>query len=359
MAELYGITVSTNYADLLGLIIDQNQKFFTKWYIITATNDQKTLNVIKRTNYEHIEVLFFDFKKGGAKFNKGGALQMAQKLVMTNHGEGVNVLIVDSDIYLPDEFGKIYSELTVEPDKLYGISKRIDYLKYSNFLSKTNGVIHCASIDFIGCFQLYKQTANKIYANSNNCGWCDFIFRDIFLKEKGPEIKWDKQAPLYSDIQRIEYYRNHNCVYLQLCIFHLGHDNINWDGRVTANDFINDIKMSTINETTHTPFENSIINESEKNESENKLINRTLCIYVYKFPKMYNILIAKCKFLVNNILEVKLNNHIINGNYTILNNNTITMSFYLHELTFIFTNENKNINIKSINHNINYFGSLI
>ena len=74
---------------------------------------------------------------------------------------------------------------------------------------------------------------------------------------------------------------------------------------------------------------------------------------------MYNILIAKCKFLVNNILEVKLNNHIINGNYTILNNNTITMSFYLHELTFIFTNENKNINIKSINHNINYFGSLI
>lgn len=340
MSELYCITVSTNYADLLELIIDQNQKFFTKWYIITVKDDKKTLDVIKKANYEHIEVLFFDFKQGGYKFNKGGAIQMAQNLVMEKHGEGVNVLIVDSDIYIPDEFSKIYNEMSVEPNKLYSISKRIDYYKYSDFIKKINGNIHFPSLDFIGCFQLYKQDKNKLYTNSDSCETCDLSFRDKFMNEKMPTINWNDFSITYH-MQRVNYYIKHNCIYLPLTIYHLGHHYINWNGRVANTDFINDREIE---------------NNTKK---ENKFIDRTLRIYEKKMPTIYNKTIAKCKFLENNKLEVKLDTHTTNGIYYILDENVIKITYYSYEFICILNNEEINMNVLYTNTYTNYYGLFV
>jgi hypothetical protein len=43
---MIAITVSTNYHDLLKIIIPQNYKFFDKWYIITCIDDMDTIAVI-------------------------------------------------------------------------------------------------------------------------------------------------------------------------------------------------------------------------------------------------------------------------------------------------------------------------
>jgi hypothetical protein len=46
------ITVSTNYDDLLNIIIPQNYKFFEKWYIITDENDKNlTLEIFLKDSY--------------------------------------------------------------------------------------------------------------------------------------------------------------------------------------------------------------------------------------------------------------------------------------------------------------------
>ena len=76
---MIGITVSTNYDDILNIIMPQNYKFFEKWYIITDEKDIKTLEVIKKYNYSNVEVIFYDFYANNKKFNKGGAIRYVQE----------------------------------------------------------------------------------------------------------------------------------------------------------------------------------------------------------------------------------------------------------------------------------------
>ncbi len=225
MSTLYGITVSTNYSDILKYILPQNYKFFTKWYIITDKNDSVTINVIKESEYPNIEILYFDFKQNNAKFNKGGALRFAQLHVLEKHGNNSNVLIVDSDIFIPDEFANIYNNMTIESDKLYGITKRFDYKTHSDFLNNKYYCEYDASKDFVGFFHLFKQTPQYLYNNSMNCAACDLEFRNFFLKTYAPMSN------------TMDFYKRHNCVYLNLTVSHFGIHGENWDGRKFPNSF--------------------------------------------------------------------------------------------------------------------------
>lgn len=245
---LYGITISTNYADLLHIILPQNQKFFTKWYIVTAETDATTIETIRSANYAHIEILYFDFKKEGAKFNKGGAIRFAQETVIANHGEGVNTLILDSDIYLHDEFGVYYSENSnkIEPNKLYGVEQRLNYSKYSDFKKQTNGTYYRMSKGFVGFFQLYKQTANKLYIDSKNCGECDEKFIDLFtIRSVKYLYSFCKDPKFFDDVAKY-YFPANNCVYIPITVSHLGDTrpnglgDENWNGRMDTDDFILD-----------------------------------------------------------------------------------------------------------------------
>ena len=71
------ITVSTNYSDILEVIMSQNLKFIDKWFIITSKSDKSTINLIQ--NNKKITVIFYDFQNNNNKFDKGGAIKMAQE----------------------------------------------------------------------------------------------------------------------------------------------------------------------------------------------------------------------------------------------------------------------------------------
>ncbi len=233
--NIVAITVSVNYDDVLGIILPQNAKFFKKWYIITEESDTKTRDLVTAaaTSQPHIELLYYNFKQPDAPFNKGGGLREAQLHVLRTHGE-VPVLILDSDIYLPDEFGTLYNSLTLQRDKLYSIIRRVDYETYTDFKVRLNGVVHICSADFIGCFQLFIQTADKLYESYKDCGQCDLIFRNLFLKERAEtNISgiYGKNTML-DDFKRYQFYLSHNCVYIQLEVAHLGAEVVNWSGRV-------------------------------------------------------------------------------------------------------------------------------
>jgi hypothetical protein len=224
---LIGITVSTNYANILDKIIHQDQQIFKKWYIITAENDEATINVIKKANYSHIEILYYNFNQPGCIFDKGGAVKLAQQRSLEEFGEGAPVLILDSDIYLTNEAITLLNNTikTLKPNCIYGAPIRYLFKKHSDLLAtlKHNGHLivigreNCKKkwTEIIGCFQLYLQTRDKIYTNSINCSACDFEFSNIFTQQ--------------------------NKIYLDITLYHLGVPGANWNGRIKLDDYIIDI----------------------------------------------------------------------------------------------------------------------
>jgi hypothetical protein len=215
MNKIIAITVSTNYSDLLEFILPQNYKFFYKWYIITSENDQKTIDVINKFQKENIEIIFYDFYKSFSYkslsiFNKGGAINYVQKLVY-NISENIDklILILDSDIFLPDNFINIIDKINFVDNTLYGPQNRYDYYSYNNF--ESNLIDSKYSVGgFEGYFQLYKFNSRYLYNNSKDCSICDITFRNKF-----------KNKITISD----------------LIVKHLGKGGVNWKGRKEI-DFI-------------------------------------------------------------------------------------------------------------------------
>ena len=176
---MYCITTSTKYHDILKVIMPQNHRFFDKWYIVTSPNDQATIDVIEGYNYPNVEMILFDFTQGNKVFNKGGAIRMVQQMIAT----GQKVLLLDSDIYLPDDFLEKLPPL--ESDKLYSPDKR--YYYYSPDSTQPERV---EKNHFFGFFQLYTQTPERLYLESNDASHCDNQFKwDFYYDYKTFQVR--------------------------------------------------------------------------------------------------------------------------------------------------------------------------
>jgi hypothetical protein len=207
------ISVSTNYEDILAIIMPQNYKFFDKWYIITRPDDEKTIEVVKTANYPNVELLYFDFfapiDHVKPTFNKGGAIRMCQEKIIAEGYTGP-VLLLDSDIYLPDNFASILETITISENTLYGTYQRSDYYSKQKFLERTPDYIYPWSQGFYGYFQLYKQSPSYLYNNSGNCSACDLEFIGQFT---------------------------HKMIIDNMCVDHLGKAGVNWNMRLSHDDF--------------------------------------------------------------------------------------------------------------------------
>jgi len=210
--DLICITVSTKYDDILKICLPQNIKFFKKWYIITDPTDLVTIQLVRAANNPVLDLLFFNFYEGGAKFNKGGAIRMAQLYVNAIHPNS-NILLLDSDIFLPDNFGTIMDNTSIEDDTLYGVTSRTDYYFLKNFLMEKPSKIYNLTDEFVGFFQLYSNTNSKyLYNNSSNCSICDNEFVKLFAHDKCINIA-------------------------DLHVKHLGRPEVNWNSRRNKHDF--------------------------------------------------------------------------------------------------------------------------
>ena len=208
--SIIAITVSTNYDDLLKIIMPQNYKFFDKWYIITNKDDEDTIKIIKYYNFNNIEILFFDFYANNNIFNKGGAIRFCQEQININYNG--NILILDSDIFLPNNFDEIINNISIKDDTLYGTYQRNDFYSYTNFINKKIDSLYWGSLEFHGYFQLYKFNKNFLYEDSYNCSCCDLIFHKYFQNKE---------------------------IIKDLTVSHLGERLVNWNGRKYKTDFLN------------------------------------------------------------------------------------------------------------------------
>jgi len=208
---MIAITVSSKYDDLLNIIMPQNYKYFEKWFIITDKNDTDTIRVIQDYNYPNVFIVYFDFYENGKTFNKGGAIRYCQERILSELNYEGSVLLLDSDIYLPDNFMDLIQNITIEDDILYGTDKRYDYYSHENFKNKVIDFDYPWSQEFQGYFQLYKYSKEKLYNESHNCSQCDLQFLNYFHTRV--------------IISRLE-------------VCHLGRSGINWDTRKDKNDFL-------------------------------------------------------------------------------------------------------------------------
>ena len=207
---MLAITVSTKYDDILNIIIPQNYKFFEKWYIITSPDDMKTIKVINDYNYDNIIIVYYDFYKNNKIFNKGGAIKECQKNIGDSNYNG-NVLLLDSDIYLPDNFNEIINCIKIEDNTLYGTESRFDFYSYENFKNNIIDNNYPWAQEYQGYFQLYKFNKNFLYNESNNCSGCDLQFIKYFNKKK---------------------------IINNMKVSHFGKNCVNWNTRKNHDDFI-------------------------------------------------------------------------------------------------------------------------
>lgn len=207
MSDIIAITICVNYSDILKHVICQNIKFFRLWYIVTDENDTETIELINNFKLNtpekcnNISILIYKNFYDKVKFNKGGAIKFAQEYTHQHH-ENSNVLLIDSDIYLPDNFlDKIPNK--IELRTLYGVSERLDYWSKEDYFNDVNPHIYPYGNKFVGFFQLYNNNLFNTYQDSKNCSECDMKFIRLFRKK----------------------------VNLDLSVKHLGKEGVNWNGR--------------------------------------------------------------------------------------------------------------------------------
>jgi hypothetical protein len=204
------ISVSTNYDDLLNIVIPQNSKFFDKWYIITSEDDEKTIQVIHKYNHPNIEIVYFDFYADNKSFNKGGAIGYVQSNVIPNNYAG-DVLLLDSDIYLPDNFTELVNNIETKENILYGTNKRYDYYSHDHFVNNIVDYDYPGSRCFFGYFQLYKYNKDFLYRDSWNCAGCDLEFMHFFSSK---------------------------ITIPNMNVSHLGKGGVHWNKRTNHDDFV-------------------------------------------------------------------------------------------------------------------------
>jgi hypothetical protein len=197
--KLIGICVSYNYMDTLKYILPINHKHFEKIYIVTQKDDHKTIEFCNK--FDNVEIVYFDFKEGGRKFNKGGGLKKAQKIAYREYPDHW-YLMFDSDIVLPDNFKDILNRTNLNPDELYGcpryIIKDINDIKNINNLDLFKEPFNAICVGFI---QLYKR--HKYYNDGYTAGRVDDQFKSLFNKNS-----------------------------LNLYVYHLGVPFKNWRGKI-------------------------------------------------------------------------------------------------------------------------------
>jgi hypothetical protein len=208
--NIIAITISTNYSDLLDIILPQNYKFFYKWIIVTDENDIETINIIKKYNFPNVIIIFFNFYLNNLSFNHGGAIRICQKILNKSNYNGI-VLNIDSDIYLPDNFNNLINNIDIQPDTIYGTENRNDFLSLEHLKNNIVDSQFEKAQEFQGYFQLYIYNPKIIANNSINCSQWDSDFKDNFQNK---------------------------IIIKNLCVSHLGLSGIHWNGRKDKTDFI-------------------------------------------------------------------------------------------------------------------------
>jgi len=205
------LIVSTKYAKKLNLVLDacRKQSSIARIFVATDALDSETLDVLR--NYPEAQSVLVDFKHRGAIFDKGCALKHLQEIAHKDTKLDA-ILVLDSDIVLPDVFDSVIESTKFQKGHLYGPRSR--FLVYSKSELNEN---ECSRREFpklssiIGYFQLYTRPFLNAYDHSKNASACDVDFANRWPRTKQHRLGLD--------------------------VIHLGRINTHWNG-IQREDFV-------------------------------------------------------------------------------------------------------------------------
>jgi hypothetical protein len=258
------ITVSKNYHDELKLSIEHNAKHFDKWYIITQSDDIKSIDIIAQSGASNIDTVLFPLVHSGeldlpayleqykkpmddedlfisrpwAKnmekpkrqplFEKGLAMRYVQKYLLGDVNDDDLIICMDTDVILPKNFSDKLEEREFKKETLYGC-RRKEFLFLDDFINDENifasspnweicaGFLqiylgyHCAKKNSTKPARFTNSTTVKYFKRTRTCSWTDWEFKCQF--------------------QQIEE--------LPFVVSHLGSDSLNWKGKKVKTFYIN------------------------------------------------------------------------------------------------------------------------
>lgn len=200
MFKLIGITVSYRYDDYLRHCLS-NARQLDHWYVVVNESDTPTLDLLK--NIPNVTLVYFDFKAGGADFNKSGGLRKAQEIAHSAYPDAW-ILLLDSDIILPDNSREVIHSLDLKPDFLYGATRKF-YITVEDLENDQPSREEKAKC--WGFFHLYFDKKKLCMKYSQNAARYDEEFMDQF-------------CPGYEKMAIVP-----------LVVKHLGDEKENWNGR--------------------------------------------------------------------------------------------------------------------------------
>lgn len=178
---MIGLTVSTNYADILPYVVEANLPHLDHWIIVTDRTDEATQQIL--APHQKIITLYWDFQHNGVAFDKGGAIRFAQQVAYKIWPTSW-YLILDSDICLDADFTIDTTQL--DPDGLHGLLTRNLYYSLSHYKNKILDEEYKNGRP-LGFFQLYKK--HCFYPSSFSASDCDdefamYNFQKHFVQDK-------------------------------------------------------------------------------------------------------------------------------------------------------------------------------
>ncbi len=222
------VIVCKNYGDYLELTLKENLRYFDNIIIVTSPKDYKVHELVSKYNEKVSYLIYNDWNKNGAIFNKGGAVQFGLDHLKYNDW----VVILDSDIVIKEDF----RDKLIDINKFYGsyrrfISKLQEYKdlnlhtveEIKNWSDSPFPKIEGSGCGFFQCFnmnnicaRLRKKIMGNLYEDSYSAEKVDIDFLAIFC----PLIEHDS-----------------NLVRMGVELWHLGPHGVNNNGRSEKDEF--------------------------------------------------------------------------------------------------------------------------
>lgn len=200
-----GVTVCVEYDDLLGITLARNMRMLDECWVVTSPNDTATQALCAQV--PGVKCFVTDaFYRGGAKFNKGLALEECFE-AMGRHGW---ILIWDADTLFPDVQPNLPG---LQPNVLYGAQRLLlrDASQWTPAFDWRNA---SPTKDRIGTgyFQLFHALSSTIA----KLPWYDTTFTHAGGGDGYFTARWSHKE------------------WLPFRVLHLGPRDTNWMGRATA-----------------------------------------------------------------------------------------------------------------------------
>jgi hypothetical protein len=191
------LVTSVGMDDYLEVTLRHNRALFERYYVLTSSADEKSIEICYRHGAEAILYKKF-FENKECKFDKYGGQRYAQKILHELHSDKW-ILMCDTDIILPKDIASIEMS-TLDKKNIYSVYR----WNAEDCESYESGKMHQEKDVFSGYFHLYFDKS-KYYETG-------FIHRDTWFKKSFPKM---------SVIEEIK-------------AIHIGRTKMHWNGRSSS-----------------------------------------------------------------------------------------------------------------------------